>query len=247
MLFIFCFISCERENKTKTLTAESIIEKAITQSGTKAFKEAEVKFQFRNKKYKSIPTCEGFKYIREFKENQNHVVDELHRGEFSRTVNQTKEKVKDSLAFLYAESINSVFYFVQLPYRLNDDAVKKEWVGTENDSLNTYYKIKISFEKEGGGADYEDEYYYWFDTETFQIGYLAYSFHVNGGGIRFRKATHQQKVDSIQFITYNNYQPITENLTLENSLQDYLKGKYEYLSTIENTSIQINQTNLNCN
>lgn len=239
--------ACSSSDKKENLEVSNIIQRAIDSSGTSKFEKAIVQFQFREKTYRSIPTCEGLKLQREFKTDSAIIKDELHQGKFTRTKDETFVSVQDSLANLYAESINSVHYFVQLPFRLNDEAVQKSLIGMETDENKEYYKIKVSFQEEGGGEDFEDVYYYWIDSKTFQIVYLAYSFKVNGGGIRFRKAIDQQKVNGIQFLGYENYKPDFENAKVENALADFLAGKYVLLSTIENTDVLVNDVKLNCN
>lgn len=238
--------ACSSSDKKKNLEVNEIIQRAIDSSGTNKFEKAIVQFQFREKTYRSIPTCKGLQLQREFKTDSTLIKDVLLQGKFTRTKDETFVSVQDSLAHLYAESINSVHYFVQLPFRLNDEAVQKNLVGTETDENKEYYKIKVSFQEEGGGEDFEDVYYYWIDSETFQIAYLAYSFKVNGGGVRFRRAINQQKVNGIQFFDYENYKPDFENAEVENSLADFLAGKYVLLSKIENTDILVNDVELHC-
>lgn len=246
-MFSFCLLSCNSENKSSALSVDEIIQFAIQKSGTEQFINSKVQFKFRGKTYTSIPTCKGFKYSREYKIEDNKIKDELYQNKFQRRINNTKIEVSDSLAFIYSESINSVFYFVQLPYRLQDNAVNKELIGVESDSLNEFYKIKVDFKQEGGGEDFEDVYFYWINTTTFQIEYLAYSFQVNGGGIRFRKVIDSEKINSIQFLTFENYQPKENNLLLQNSLTNFKDNKYELLSLIENDSITVHYNEKKCN
>jgi hypothetical protein len=238
--------ACSTSTKKEKLDVNKIVQQAIDSSGTDKFDKAIVQFQFRNKIYRSIPTCNGLQLQREFKSDSIAFLDELYQGEFNRFENETFIQVKDSMANLYAESINSVHYFVQLPFRLNDEAVQKKWVGMEKDEQNEYFKIKVSFAESGGGQDFEDVYYFWLDSDSYLIQYLAYSFKVNGGGIRFRKAIQQKEVNGITFLEYENYQPALEHAKVENSLNDYLKGTYTLLSKIENSDISVTEVDLLC-
>ena len=248
----FCFVlililsACSSSHKQEQLAASQIIQQAIDSSGTSKFKNSVVKFQFRDYTYKSIPTCSGIKLQRSFKNDSFAIKDELYEGKFKRIINKRLIEVTDSLANLYSESINSVHYFVQLPFRLKDEAVQTKLIGTEKDELNTYYKIQVSFQQDGGGQDFEDVYYYWINTNTFQISYLAYSFQVNGGGIRFRKAIEYENVNGIQFITYENYKPNFNHAKVGQALNDFLNGKYIFLSLIENKHILVNNLKLDC-
>ena len=63
---------------------------------------------------------------------------------------------------------------------------------------------------------------YWFNKETFKPDYLAYDFHTDGGGVRFRKAYNERYVDGIRFVDYENYKPRDPKETLDNILDAFL-------------------------
>lgn len=92
------------------------------------------------------------------------------------------------MALKYYNSVNSVHYFAYLPQGLNDKAVQKELLGEVVLKGEPYYKVRVTFAQEGGGNDYEDVFIYWFHKQKFTMDYLAYEFHVDGGGMRFREA-----------------------------------------------------------
>lgn len=77
-----------------------------------------------------------------------------------------------------------------------------------------YHKIKITFDPEGGGSDFEDEFLYWIHQTNHTVDYLAYSFHVEEGGLRFREAYNVRDIKGILFSDYNNYEPASDALTL---------------------------------
>ncbi len=81
-----------------------------------------------------------------------------------------------------------------------------------------YYKVQITFAQEGGGVDYDDVFIYWVGKEDFKIDYLAYTFHVNGGGMRFREVRKEHFINGIRLVDYNNYKP--QNLSIELNLLD---------------------------
>ena len=139
----------------------------------------------------------------------------------------------------YSSSVNSVHYFAHLPYGLNDRAVNKEKIGENIILGEPYYKLKITFEQEGGGADHHDEFLYWIHKEKFTIDYLAYKFLVNDGGIRFRVAYNPRYIEGIRFVDYENY-TIDDFNTKLNFLDDlYLKGELIRLSTIETEVLEV--------
>lgn len=232
--------------KDDVLDVNEIVQKAIDSSGTNQFQTKKVSFQFRDIIYKSIPTCNGLKLQRFINKDSVLIKDEFYKEKLNRTINDSTVVLNDSIAHLYAESVNSVHYFVQLPYRLQDEAVQKKLIGKEQIDENEFYKIKVTFQEDGGGDDFEDVYYYWIEVDSFRIAYLAYSFKVNGGGIRFRKAIKRQKYNQIEFVDYENYKPKIKTLKVQNAFQDYFQEKYSLVSVIENTNIQVEEVELHC-
>ena len=59
---------------------------------------------------------------------------------------------------------------------------------------------------------------------------MAYSFHVNGGGVRFRQATNERFIEGIRFVDYNNLKIENAFTSLENLAKAFEKGKLEKLS-----------------
>jgi hypothetical protein len=101
--------------------------------------------------------------------------------------------------------------------------------------------------EDGGGVDFEDVYHYWFDTEDYSLDYLAYSFLVNDGGIRFRKAINRRKIDGVVFQDYENYKPKINTRALDSIGNLFNDGQLELLSLIENENIKLTPVELDCN
>src|SRR5690606_32621944 len=97
---------------------------------------------------------------------------ELTNEAFTERINNTYVALsaKDSMAF--AESLNSVVYFALLPSFLQDDAVNSSLEGEDEIHGKEYYRIKVSFDEDGGGVDFEDVYLYWFDKSDYSMDYL---------------------------------------------------------------------------
>ncbi|MBZ9778128.1 hypothetical protein LB452_04245 [Psychroflexus sp. CAK8W] len=240
---ILALISCK--DSEKPLISEEIIDKAIEYSGKTKLNKNVLKFTFRDYDYKATPTCDGFEFERISKTKS--IKDVLYKGELTRYKNDSVVKLADTTAFKYMESVNSVHYFMQLPLRLKDDAVKLTDLGTEEIEGNEYYKLKVNFSEDGGGVDFEDIYIYWFDVEDFSMDYLAYSFIVNEGGLRFRKAINRRTVDGVVFQDYENYKPKSKSKKLEDIGKMYENDKLELLSLIQNEEIELLPKELNCN
>ena len=167
------------------------------------------------------------------------ISDQLSNTGFKISINNKIQKIPDSIAAKYSNSVNSVHYFSVLPYGLDDPAVNLQYLGTKNLKGKEYHKIKVTFDEIGGGDDFEDVFIYWIGIEDHKLDYLAYDFHVNGGGIRFREAYNERFINGIRFVDYNNFKPKNRNSNLlemdilfeENNLELVSKIELENLTT----------------
>jgi len=225
---------------TKQETAQQIIDKAIAKAGGERYKNAEISFDFRQGTYKSERKGGDFELERIMPDSTGtQYRDVVDNNGFTRFYKDTVVKLSDSMETVYANSVNSVHYFVQLPFGLNDDAVNKKLIGKDTINNKEYYEIKITFDVEGGGEDHEDVYMYWVNTQNYHVDYLAYSFEVNEGGLRFRKAYNPRTIEGIRFVDYENYK--TDDLSTPLSELDdlYEASQLELLSKIENKNIEV--------
>ena len=161
LILVFA-IGCKQEPK-KELTAQDIVDNSIADSGGKRFDDYIVTFDFRDKSYVA-ENADGQRVYQRISDLDSTTITDIKRGdEFERYINDSLVMVHDTMAVKYANSINSVHYFVRLPYGLNDGAVNKELLGKETIDNKEYYKVKVTFDQEGGGDDFEDTYLYWFE------------------------------------------------------------------------------------
>ncbi|SDR66473.1 DUF6503 family protein [Gramella sp. MAR_2010_147] len=239
LLLIILLLSACSEKK-KELTTDEIVNNAIKNAGGDRYKNAEIDFVFRNKAYKSIREGGKFQFERtEVDSAGNKVYDILNNDGLERYVNDTLVKLQDSLVLPVGNSINSVHYFVQLPFGLNAGAANKELLGKDSIAGREYYELKVTFEENGGGTDHEDEYLYWIDTQNFEVDYLAYNFEVNDGGIRFRKAFNHRIIEGIRFVDYENYKYEILSTPLQDLDSLYEKRELELLSLIETKDVKV--------
>lgn len=229
--------SCDK--KEEKLTAQQIIDKSILSSGTNKVANSEITFKFRDKGYKAIRKIGRFELIRSF----DSIKDILNNNGFKRLVNSKPVKVKDSIAKNYSNSINSVHYFSVLPYGLNDKAVNKKLLPSSTINGKAYYKVEITFDENGGGEDFEDVFIYWIAKDNFLIDYLAYSYHTNGGGKRFRVLKEQCNIKGIRFVDYHNYKPKDKAIKLINLDKAFEKNQLEKVSEIVLENIQVKVLN----
>ncbi len=166
--------------------------------------------------------------------------DVLTNTNFERFVNGTKLIIPDSTASKYSNSVNSVHYFVQLPYGLNEATVKKELVGEAEINNKKYYEIKVTFAQDGGGTDHEDIYMYWIKQDDFAVDYFAYKFYTGKGGIRFREAYNPRTIKGLRFVDYKNYKAEPwESVEMETLDELFVSGKLDLLSEIKTEDVSV--------
>ena len=237
-ILVLLLVSCKKEIKQEP-TAQSIIDSSIVKSGGERFKDHKVSFFFRNRKYSSY-YVDGQKMLERYTFlDSNMIADKKSNVDFKRFINDSLVEVPDSLVSRYANSVNSVHYFSKLPFGLNDKAVHKEYIGEETIKEIPYYKVKVTFDQAGGGDDFDDTYVYWFNQKTMLPDYLAYDFHVNGGGQRFREAYNERYINGIRFVDYNNFKPKQKGSNLMEIAQLFAKDSLDLLSKIELEKIEV--------
>lgn len=239
LLLLLVFSGCGQK-LAKELTAQQIVDKAIEVSGGERYEKSHFSFDFREHKYLLTRDMNTNKklLIRMSRADSTHIIDTKGSNFFKRVINGNEVVVPDSMAHKYSNSINSVHYFTYLPYGLNDPAVKKKLLGEVKIKESEYYKIQITFNQVGGGDDFDDVYLYWFNKKTFKPDYLAYEFHVDGGGMRFREAYNERYIKGIRFVDYNNYKPKTD-VDILNIEALFLANGLELLSKIELSDIEV--------
>jgi len=236
-------ISCKEEVKgkipSKNLTAQEIIDKAIKTSCQGKCDNAVIEFTFRDVFYRSSRNGGFYKFERLRQDSVNQIHDVVSNKGLTRFVNKEEVTVPDSIAKGISDGVNSVHYFVQLPYGLNAEAVNKKLIGEDEIKGKNYYEIEVTFSEGGGGTDFDDTFLYWINKETFTVDYLAYKYATNGGGIRFREAYNPRVVEGIRFVDYNNFKPENKEVELSELDQLFTDGKLKLVSKIETENVKV--------
>lgn len=248
--FLFCFAlftSCKPKTDKTVATqinqtpeenkANEIIDKAIEVHGGENYKNSLYSFEFRGKEYRFINQKNSYEYSVKSMVNYNEIVDVIENGAFSRKTNDLPTILNTNENLKYASALNSVIYFALLPYKLNDASVNKTYKGMVSMKGKNYHTIEVTFDQEGGGEDHDDVFYYWINTTTNTVDYLAYKYHVNGGGIRFREAFNTRNVQGVLFQDYINYKTPTQ-VTLADLSTLFNKNKLIEVSRIELKNIK---------
>jgi hypothetical protein len=232
--FLVLLSGCEQNNPQR------IVDGSIDAHGGKLFEDVHIEFDFRNRHYTSHRQGGVFTYTREFTDTSGNVKDVFSNESFHREINGNLAKITEERAKAYSNSVNSVIYFALLPYGLNDAAVEKTYATQTEINGKKYHVIKVTFQKEGGGKDYEDVFLYWIDQESKKVDYLAYTYESDGGGIRFREAMNRRTIEGILFQDYINYEPSDVNVSLDEMENLYKNGQLKKLSDIvlENITVK---------
>ncbi|MFC2187884.1 DUF6503 family protein [Fulvivirgaceae bacterium LMO-SS25] len=225
---VFGMIACQEK-----IDAQAVVSKSINVHGGDLYENSTIEFSFRDRDYKIHRDGGIYNYERIFTDSLGTFHDFLNNDYFAREIDGQHFRLSEEDSLAQANSLNSVVYFALLPYFLNDPAVYKTMLDDVEIDGENYYKIKVSFSPEGGGVDFEDEYVYWFNKDGFTMDYLAYSFHVNGGGTRFRKAINRREINGIIFQDYINYTAATEVENIANFDQLLKDNKLEQVSIID--------------
>jgi superfamily I DNA/RNA helicase len=239
LLNIF-FAGCESKDEV-----QSIVDRAIDYHGGEAYNAFEMEFDFRNMHYVVQRDGGAYRYERIQKDSTGaEIRDVLTNSEAYRTINGERQNLPDSTMNKYKNSVNSVAYFMLLPQPLRDPAVNKEYLGKATLRGRTYDKVKVFFNKESGGKDHSDVFVYWFDQEDGSMDYLAYLYHTDDTGMRFREAYNPQRAGGILVQDYINFAPKDSTLavTEENLLRLddlYQKDQLKELSRIENRNVMV--------
>ncbi len=226
------FISCTSE-------ADKIIRKSIDLSGVNQFDSKKITFDFRDRTYTSAFKDGIFNYERITVDVNGVIKDVLSNNGFKRFKDDILIEVHDTMATKYSNSVNSVHYFAYLPYGLDERSVNKKLLGEVKIKGKYYYKIKVWFNKKGGGVDFEDVFVYWINKKTYFVDYLAYLYYTDGGGMRFREAYNERFIKGIRFVDYNNFKPLDSTVTLFEIDKMFETDELELLSKIELKDIKV--------
>jgi hypothetical protein len=191
---------------TSSPDAEAVIDRAIAAHGGEVLDRAVVEFDFRDAHFVVRRNGGRFRYERQWTDSTGQSVRDVLENDGVRRLRADEPVPLTEDERLQVETaVNSVVYFALLPYFLNDDAVQARYLGPATVNDAPYHEIEVTFRQDGGGRDWEDRFVYWFHRDRATMDYLAYSFHVNGGGTRFREAYNVRTVGGVRFADYRNY------------------------------------------
>jgi len=240
ILIIAIFFNCKGLN-AQNVSAQEIINRSIEVSGANKVGSSEIIFDFRKVHYSATRKDGMFELKRTFQQDSKEIQDKLSNNGFKRMINKKLTELSETMKARLSASVNSVHYFSVLPYGLNANAVKKNYLIKTKIKDSLYYAIKVTFAEEGGGEDFEDVFIYWVNEDTFKINYIAYSYEeASGQGMRFREAYNERYVNGIRFVDYNNYKPRSNSVKLLDLANLFELNELEMVSKIELKNVVVN-------
>ncbi len=220
--------------------AQKVVDEALKAHGTEQLEQDSIRFVFRDHRFLHYRKKGRFRYERWPRETDSADVpyhDVLTNEGFTRYRNGEPVELSAEERSKYKEALNSVVYFAFLPYRLNDPAVIKSYRGKETIKGTPYHRVRVTFQKEGGGKDHEDIFLYWFNVKTKRLDFFAYRYYRDGGGIRFREAYNKRKIGGTLFQDYRNYKA-EKSTELERLDELWAKDSLEQVSLIRTEEIE---------
>lgn len=230
-VLVFIVFSCNKKHTDDK--AFEVVKSCIEQHGGEHYNDLDVSFNYRQFLVHLKQNHGVFLYERTTTDSlNNQVKDVLTNTSFEREINGKKQALTTKDTDKYKEGLNAIAYFVLLPFKLSEPAVRLKYLGENIIGNKKYNKIGVTFEIAGGGKDHYDEFCFWISQNEHTLDYLSYS----NGGPRFRKATKREKVDGVIFQDYENYQVLDSTLSTSDYDKAFLTGNIKLLSTIEQTN-----------
>jgi hypothetical protein len=204
-LFFLVLVISASSCEVKKPTAQEVLDKAITRHGFDIENEFEVEFDFRNNHFEANLSAQSY-VLKRVSKDDNQVIEDVISGEsLVHKVNNELVRLDSEKMWRTSSDTRSVVYFALLPFSANEGAISKHLMASLKIKGEPYYKVEVTYKNNGGGEDFENVFVYWIHKKHFTVDYLAYSYYVNGGGVRFREAINQREVNGVRFQDYINY------------------------------------------
>lgn len=219
---ILMLLGCSDAEQESSNSAEEIIDRVYHEHGSDRLDQSVVSFDFRGARFTARHDQGIYRYERSYVDPSGRKIREvLSNDSLYRTVESRRQDLSQSQRLSLETTVNSVVYFALLPYFLKDPAVQARRLGTDSVRGEPYHEIEVTFQKEGGGRDWQDRFVYWIHSDQYTMDYLAYYYHTDGGGSRFREAVNVRRVNGVRFADYLNYTAQTD--TLGTAVEDYVQ------------------------
>lgn len=244
---LFLLGGCQSPNapSASTPTAQAVVDSAIAAHGGDVLDQGVLSFNFRGDQYRIRQNQGRFHYRRVYTDSLGRTVtDGLTNEGVYRVVEGDTVSLSESERDALHTTVNSVSYFALLPHPLKEPAAQHEYSGRDTLDGVPYHRIRVTFQQDGGGEDWEDIFMYWFREDTYAMDYLAYAFGLGPNetdtGTRFREAYNVRRRNGVRVADYMNYTSDTlshEHLDQYPSL--WAQDALELVSRVEIDSVEV--------
>lgn len=192
-----------------------MVEAALEAHGMADLPPTTVAFTFRDAHFTVERSGGRFRYTRTFTDSLGRAVRQvLANDTLYQHLDGRPDPLDEAERRRLETAVNSVVYFALLPLALADPAVRTRYLGAATVEGAPYHEVEVTFAPEGGGRDWEDRFVYWFHRERHTMDFLAYRYHTDGGGTRFRRAINPRTVGGLRLADYENYTADADTLFL---------------------------------
>ncbi|WP_412068397.1 DUF6503 family protein [Rubrivirga sp. IMCC43871] len=214
LVVVLALAACERPAAPQgDPEALALLDRTRIHHGSGQLDRAEVSFSFRGTPFTVRRDNGAFRYARTLTDSLGRTVEEVVDNDGPhRFVDGAEVPLDAAEAGRLTTAVNSVVYFALLPAPLTDPAVRARVLTPDRVGGEDYDRVAVTFAREGGGADFDDEYVYWLRQTDGQIGYYAYTFAVTPGdtaraatGTRFREPIGESRVGGVLFQDWRNW------------------------------------------
>lgn len=219
--------------------ASTVVQRGIEAHGGDRYEDVRVDFRFRDEDWSVIHRDGLFRYERVYEDDHGRrVVEVMTNDSTGRAVDGNPVELDDGARADVELDVNSVVYFSFLPFRLDEPAAQPRYLREETIRGEPYHAVEVTFRQEGGGPDWEDRFVHWFHAEEGTLDYLAYRFHRDDGGTRFREAVNRRERDGLLLQDYVNFH--AENMEDIAGYPDSLQtGALERVSDVELEDVDV--------
>lgn len=224
--------------------ADSLVQEAIARHGGDVLDRAVVEFDFRGDRFHIRRTGGLFRYTRTYEDSLGRTIEEvLTNDSLYRAIDGQRVDLTEDERLQVEEDVNSVTYFALLPYFLQAPAVRAEYSGLDTLNGTPHHRLRVTFQQEGGGRDWDDVFMYWFDRDDLSMNYLAYAYGRGPEetyGTRFRSAYNVRTIEGVRFADYMNYTAPGDSLGDLARYSDFMtRDSLELVSRIELDNVRV--------
>ncbi|MEX2402206.1 MAG: DUF6503 family protein, partial [Rhodothermales bacterium] len=221
---------------------DAVIRQAVAAHGGEHIDQVAIEFDFREYHYTIELDGGRFEYVRERPDSIGYIRDVINNDGFYREVDGERVPLPEDVAASYYSSLNSVAYFMLLPFKLTDEAAQSAYLAETEVNGEPYHEIEVTFRPDGGGRDYQDRFVYWIHRDRHTMDYLAYDYVTDDTGTRFREAFNVRTIGGIRFQDYYNYTSSVIDSPgdpIEDLDEELEAGTLELVSVIEKNNITV--------